>query len=108
MIKRQQVIEWLRGEAAKLNSAADALEDTAPVRTHSFVNPAENVLTPEDVLPRLRGRLGRGSSRVPQLAKEFSCSEAILRELVANPANGIVMQERGWLKLKANFSGAAS
>jgi hypothetical protein len=105
MIKRQHVIEWLRGEAAKLNAAADALEDSAPIRSHSFVNPAENTLEPEDVLPRLRGRLRRGSSRVPQLAKEFGCSEAVLRGLVADKANGIVMQERGWLKLRENLNG---
>src|SRR5438876_5867643 len=97
---KQEVIVWLREEAGKLLSAAHSLEESdgsiqrraRPIQSNGTAQP----VTPE----MLRARLRRGSSRVPQLAKEFETDEESLRKMIKNPSNGIVMEERGWLKLR--------
>jgi hypothetical protein len=103
-MNRREVIAWLRREAQKLTEAADSLEEAD--RQVSVAPSAGNGAVPQLVtVEMVKARLRRGSSRVPQLAKEFRTDQETLRRMVRNKANGIVMEERGWLKLRENVNG---
>ncbi|SRR5712692_7577041 len=94
-LTQQEVVAWLRSQARKLSEAADALSSEAGG-------------TGSVTLDMLKERLQKGSSRVPQLAKEFGVDQSVLRAMVAKRNSGIVTHTRGWLKLKENPNGAKS
>lgn len=109
----QEVITWLRTNGHKLLDAADAVEAAFAQREGAAFAPPEAIdasqcrtrfrrtVTPELIRERLR----EGHSRVPQLAKEFGASEEMIRSIVANSDNGIVVKDRGWLYLREDLNG---
>src|SRR5438552_3332114 len=102
-LTQHEIVAWLRGHAKKLNDAADAVEEfgigelNVPMETKS----QERNVTPD----MLRARLKRGHSRVPQLTKEFQVEERVLRKIVSDKRNGIVMRDKGWLWLEEDLKG---
>src|SRR6266481_2768434 len=104
----QEIITWLRANGNKLLDAANAVEAAFAQGEGSVAVPSEGfdvsqgrtrfkrIVTPDLIRERLR----KGHSRVPHLAKEFNAPEEMIRLIVTNPENGIVMKERGWLYLR--------
>ena len=98
-LTHKEIIAWLRSNGQKLLDAADAIEG-------AFTQPEEMIRFKREVTPeRIRERLRRGHSRIPQLAKEFSAPEETIRAIVQNRDNGIVTKDRGWLYLREDSNG---
>jgi hypothetical protein len=94
-LSQQDVVAWLRVRAKRLTDAADVLEEATKG------NSSGGTVT----LDMIKARLQKGSSRVPQLSKEFGVGESRLRSMIEKKNSGIITQKRGWLKLKGNFNG---
>jgi hypothetical protein len=102
----QEVITWLRSQAKKLIEAANTVEEGFSFGGNIPMVSQKNGALKGKVTPEMiRERLRKGSSRVPHLAKEFGVPEQVLRKIVKDKKNGIVTQDRGWLKLKKNLNG---
>jgi hypothetical protein len=99
-LTRLEVINWLRQEARKLTAVADSLEESMTPHYFGPDDSANGAAAPTVTPEMLRARLRKGSSRVPQLAKEFHTDQETLRRMIGNRNSGIVMEERGWLKLR--------
>ena len=105
-----QLIEHFRAQARKFEALAQAIEQAAneyhkgsgasmSVNMTGRVVAKATVVPGEPTVEKLRQYLQAKKARVNDLAQRFATSEAVIRQRVAQPDSGIVMGERGWLKL---------
>jgi hypothetical protein len=103
-LDRNHVIAWLKSEAKKLLDAAEALEggqgthSVAARRNGTTNGHASRTFSPE----AMRERLEESGARVSDIAKYFGVSPDQVKAVIDEPANGIRVASRGWLKLSRN------
>lgn len=107
-----QLIEHFRAQARKFEQLAQAIEQAAneyhkgsgasmsATATGRVVAKATIGQSEQPTLDKVRLYLHKKKARATDLAHHFATSENVIRLIVSMPDSGIVMGERGWLKLR--------
>lgn len=97
----KQVIAFLRGRAAALLAAADALEGKSPVVTSGRANNDSDFtsITGEASAETIQAYVTKKKARPKDLALFFNCPESHIRKLACEYGSGLAVNDRGWIVL---------